>query len=135
MVLQEPLRPGCTVSVTGPGLEDCTAEILSLSEDTGQATVRLVIPPTATHYPRPADTLQVCRVTLIKPHFIWQHSVPVHLTPPQVPLSRLEAHPPPRPLVLAPAAGPLLEALQSLLLPDTAGLDPLSVPLPSKVRM
>ena len=50
-------------------------------------------------------------------------------------LSRLEALPPPRPLVLAPAAGPLLEALQSLLLPDTAGLDPLSVPLPSKVRM
>ena len=104
---QESLKPGLVVSIVGEGIEDCSAEVLSLSESSDQATVRLIVPEETSHYPRPADTLQV-------------------------PLSRLRTKKKtePRDLFL-PLAQQIIEALQSVLLPDSSGSDPLSVPLPS----
>ena len=104
---EESLKPGLVVSILGEGLADCAGEILSLSDSTDQATVRLIVPDHVSHYTRPANVLQV-------------------------PLSRLKTNNKTKPVQLfLPIAAEMIEALQSLLLPDTSGTDPLSVPLPS----
>ena len=104
---EETLKPGLVVTILGEGLANCTGEVVSLSDSTDQATVRLIVPEDISHYTRPANILQV-------------------------PISRLKTNNKTQPIELfLPIAAEIIEALQSVLLPDTCGTDPLSIPLPS----
>ena len=103
----ESLKPGLEVSIIGSGIEGCIGEIISISESTGQATVKLSFPEDVSHFPRPSNILQV-------------------------PLERIRVCKKLNPVSLfMPIAKQLVDALQSVLLPDPSGTDPLSVPLPS----
>ena len=42
--LAESLKPGQEVEIIGGDIDDCRAEILSITESSGQATVKLIIP-------------------------------------------------------------------------------------------
>ena len=107
---QETLRPGLIVSLTGgDGSEDCgEAEILSISESTGQAMVKLLIPSDTLPFSRPSNCLLI----------------PLDRIKPKTTHSTVD--------LFEPIADILVRALQSVLLPDPSGTDPLSIPLPSK---
>ena len=107
---QETLRQGLIVSLTGDdGSEDCgEAEILSISESTGLAMVKLLIPNDTFQFSRPSNCLPIPLGRLR----IKTKCDPVHL--------------------FEPIEAALVSSLQSVLLPDPSGTDPLSVPLPSK---
>jgi len=102
------LKPGVQVRVTSPSMDDSLATVVSLSEMTGQAVVRLCVPPDVSHFPRPANQLQV-------------------------PLSRLEViHKSDPTQLFLPLSEEVIESLQSLLIPDPTGTDPLSTALPAQ---
>ena len=105
---RETLKPGLEVSIIGNDIENCIAEIVSIVESAGTATVKLIVPENQTHYPRPSNVLQV-------------------------PLDRLKARKKMNPVTLfMPIAPALIDSLQSAILPDPSGADPMSVPLPSQ---
>ena len=105
--LAESLKPGQEVEIIGGDIDDCRAEILSISESSGQATVKLIIPENLSHYPRPSDILLV-------------------------PLDRIKVKRSINPVsIFTPVVSEIIDALQSVLLPDPSGSDPLSAPLPS----
>ena len=107
---QETLRQGLTVSITGgDGSEDCgEAEIVSISESTGQAMVKLLNPNDTLQFSRPSNCLLI-------------------------PLDRLKVKTKCDPVHLfEPIEATLVTSLQSVLLPDPSGNDPLSIPLPSR---
>jgi E3 ubiquitin-protein ligase HECTD4 len=102
------VKPGVQVRITGPDMDDCQATVVSLSETTGLAVVNLCIPPDVSHFPRPANQLQV-------------------------PLSRLEVIHKSDPVQLfLSLSDEIIECLQSLLIPDPTGTDPLSMALPGQ---
>ena len=102
------LKPGVQVRITGTGMDDSLATVVSISELSGQAVVRLCIPTDVSHFPRPANQLQV-------------------------PLSRLEIIHKSDPIQLfLSLSDEIIESLQSLLIPDPTGTDPLSMALPAQ---
>ena len=104
----ETLKPGSEVMVLGEGIDECFATILSISETTGQATIKLKVPNDISHYPRPSNTIQI-------------------------PLDRLQGLKKTNAISLfMPIADEILDALQSLLVPDPTGVEPLSIALPAQ---
>eukprot|EP00092_Neocalanus_flemingeri_P030552 GFUD01033172.1.p1 GENE.GFUD01033172.1~~GFUD01033172.1.p1 ORF type:complete len:4225 (-),score=861.78 GFUD01033172.1:307-12981(-) len=102
------LKPGSEVLILGEGIEECFAEIVSMSESTGQATIKLKVPNDISHYPRPSNIIQV-------------------------PLDRLQGIEKTNAVTLfMPLADEILEAIQSLLVPDPTGVEPLSIALPAQ---
>ena len=103
----EDVKPGTIVKLNGLNMDDSTCTVVSLSETTGQATIQFNIPSDVTHFPRPSNYMMVplTRISIIK------KTDPIQL--------------------FKPLAGELIEALQSLLVPDPTGADPLSTALPA----
>ena len=103
----ESLKSGLTVQITG---DYCVSEgeILALSNSTGLASVQLHVPDDVSHFPRPDNILHV-------------------------PITRLRVKKKLSPVSLfMPIGQVIVDNLQSMLLPDTSGCDPLTTPLPSQ---
>ncbi|OWF52164.1 E3 ubiquitin-protein ligase HECTD4 [Mizuhopecten yessoensis] len=76
---KEIIKPGCNAKVVGAGIHNTTGTVLSVSEQTGMATLQLDTDPNLIYAPRYSDTIQVpvTRLQPIRNEIYTSHQVPV----------------------------------------------------------
>ena len=101
------IKPGSQVKIVGENMDDSTCNVSTISDSTGQAIVDFNIPTDVTQFPRPSNSMYI-------------------------PLKRLHTLQRTDPIqIFLPMVEEMIDAFQSIIVPDPTGVDPLSTALPA----